>query len=344
MGNHKYAELVDRLRQEILDGKYTGGQKLPSENQLAQETGYSRQTIRHAISILENEGIIVRRQGSGTYVEQRAPRREPSRNIAVVTTYIDEYIFPVILQGIDAVLSEHGYTPLLMATKNRVDNERRVLMELMSKPIDGLIVEGTKTALPNPNIDLYHHFASQGIPTVFINGYYPNLRQPIYVVADDWAGGEMACRLLLEKGHQKIAGIFKSDDMQGHRRYAGFAEALRSAGRVVEDDRVLWYTTENQREILDACALSTLQGCTAVVCYNDEVALYLIQLLTRAGIADTVKVVSFDHSRFARISAVPFLSLSSSQDRLGRLAAEKMLRILQGYREEPTVLPWDVAP
>ena len=45
MGEHKYAELVLRLREEILSGKYVSGQKLPSENQLSEETGYSRQTL-----------------------------------------------------------------------------------------------------------------------------------------------------------------------------------------------------------------------------------------------------------------------------------------------------------
>lgn len=64
---------------------------------------------------------------------------------------------------------------------------------------------------------------------VFINGFYPDLKNPVYVVADDRAGGRMACELLLKKGHSKIAGIFKSDDIQGHRRYAGYAEAVYAA-------------------------------------------------------------------------------------------------------------------
>ena len=61
------------------------------------------------------------------------------------------------------------------ATNNRVDNERRIINELLQKPIDGLLVEGTKSALPNPNLDLYRKLRRHGIPVLFLNGYYRDL-------------------------------------------------------------------------------------------------------------------------------------------------------------------------
>ncbi len=342
MSEHKYAQLADRLRTEIQNGVYTGGQRLPSENELASATGYSRQTVRQAMALLENEGLTTRVQGSGTYVRSAAPRREATHNIAVITTYIGEYIFPAILHGIDDVLSKNGYTPLLSATHNRVDNERRILTELLQKPVDGLIVEGTKTALPNPNIDLYDRFAALGIPVVFINGFYPDLKKPVYVVADDRAGGRLATELLLRGGHRRIAGLFKSDDIQGHRRYAGYAETLREAGLAVEDDHVLWFTTENRDSLLATGTGAVLAGCTAVLCYNDEVALQVTRYLQETGASGQVEVVSFDNSTIAQLSSPPFFSLSNPKEQLGRLAAEKMLGILAGHPQQPTVLPWSV--
>ena len=342
MSEHKYAQLADRLRTEIQNGVYTGGQRLPSENELASATGYSRQTVRQAMALLENEGLTSRVQGSGTYVRSAAPRREATHNIAVITTYIGEYIFPAILHGIDDVLSKNGYTPLLSATHNRVDNERRILTELLQKSVDGLIVEGTKTALPNPNIDLYDRFAALGIPVVFINGFYPDLKKPVYVVADDRAGGRLATDLLLRGGHRRIAGFFKSDDIQGHRRYAGYAETLREAGLAVEDDHVLWFTTENRDSLLAAGTGAVLAGCTAAVCYNDEVALQVSRYLQDSGTTGQVELVSFDNSTIALLSSPPFFSLSNPKEQLGRLAAEKMLGILTGHPQQPTVLPWSI--
>ena len=341
MGEHKYAQLADSLRASIKDGTYGDGQKLPSENKLAAKTGYSRQTVRQAMSLLEAEGLTQRVQGSGTYVRSRKVQREQTHNIAVVTTYIGEYIFPAILMGIDGVLAKNGYTPLLSATRNRVDTERRVLTELLKKPIDGLILEGTKTALPNPNIDLYDEFERQGIPVVFINGFYPDVKNPVYVVANDHDGGRIACEALIKQGCKRVAGIFKSDDMQGHRRYAGYADALRAAKISVDDDKVMWYTTENRDSLLQSCALDVLKGCDAALCYNDEVALKVINLLSYSGLPE-IAVASFDNSTLAQISATPFLSLSSPKEAIGSIAAEKLLNIINGKQEQSTVLPWSV--
>lgn len=338
MAQHKYAELAATLREGIRTGTYCNGEKLPSENELAAQTGYSRQTVRQAVSLLENEGLVRRVQGSGTYVQKALVQRQATNNIAVVCTYIGEYIFPSILQGVESILSENGYASMISATRNRVDTERRVLTELLKKPIDGLIVEGTKTALPNPNIDLYEEFQRRGIPVVFINGFYPDLKSPVYVVADDRAGGRTACESLLNKGHRAIAGIFKSDDIQGHRRYAGYAAALQAADVAVTDDHVMWYTTENRDSVLQTMASQVLQNCTAVVCYNDEVALQILQLDIPKGI----DIVSFDNSTYARLSAVGFASLANPKEKLGQLAAQKLLNILKGKPEHPAVLPWQL--
>jgi len=337
MSESKYLVVARRLREAIQNHQYPSGCKLPSENELVRETGYSRQTIRQAMALLESEGLTERIRGSGTYVRSVYTRRPQTCNIAVVTTYISEYIFPAILQGISDTLSQNGYTPLLSATQNRVENERRVLLDLMEKPIDGLIVEGTKTAMPSPNIDLYDAFERKGIPVVFVNGFYPNLKHPVYVVMDDQAGGRMACQSLLNKGHKHIAGFFKSDDMQGHRRYAGYAEALVKAGLSVEDDHVLWYTTENRDLLLQSNALKTLSGCTAAVCYNDETAMQAIRLCGD----DTAEWISFDQSAYARVPNAPFLSLGNPAEEVGKLAAEKLLNMLQGCGETPAMLKWN---
>ncbi|MCM3666284.1 GntR family transcriptional regulator [Mesobacillus subterraneus] len=60
------------LRQQILDGKWDGGQKLPSESQLTSEFNASRITIRQAMQLLENEGLITRFQGKGTFVTNKS--------------------------------------------------------------------------------------------------------------------------------------------------------------------------------------------------------------------------------------------------------------------------------
>jgi GntR family transcriptional regulator len=61
----------DELRQRIDQGRLPAGARLPSEPDLATELGVSRATLREALRALEDEGLLRRRQGSGTYVADR---------------------------------------------------------------------------------------------------------------------------------------------------------------------------------------------------------------------------------------------------------------------------------
>ena len=68
----KYQSIADSLRQEIETGVYSSKQLLPTEHLLCQRFQISRQTVRRALSVLEDEGLITRRQGSGSHLRERA--------------------------------------------------------------------------------------------------------------------------------------------------------------------------------------------------------------------------------------------------------------------------------
>lgn len=337
----KYEELADTLRRRIIEGDLAPGSRLPAENDLAGQEGISRQTVRQALSLLEREGLISKRRGSSTTVADPAGRRLAGR-IAVVTTYIGEYIFPDILRGIERTLAEGGFAPTLLATHNRVESERTILSELLQGRIDGIIIEGTKTALPNPNIDLFQRLRSKGIPMVFINGYYPDFKPSVYVVADDRQGGNLATEYLLRKGHTRIAGVFKSDDIQGHRRYAGYAGALRRAGQAVADDRVLWYMTETCDTLIENSLIKAVENCTALLCYNDEVAVKALRRLQVNGIAvpGEIAVIGFDDSIFGSLASPRITSLSLSKEEIGCRAATSLTDLIAGRQTGPQILSW----
>ena len=61
----KYRFLVETIKEKIKNGAYAPGERMESENRLSEEFGYSRQTVRQALSVLEREGLIERRRGSG---------------------------------------------------------------------------------------------------------------------------------------------------------------------------------------------------------------------------------------------------------------------------------------
>jgi GntR family transcriptional regulator len=64
-------QVLNIIRRRIFNDYYAGDNRLPSENDLAAELGVSRATVRSALTILETEMLISRRQGDGTYINER---------------------------------------------------------------------------------------------------------------------------------------------------------------------------------------------------------------------------------------------------------------------------------
>ena len=344
----KYQSLADSIRKKIQEGVYPDGYVLDTENDLAKQYGMSRQTVRHALSILETEGILERKRGSGTFVKQKRLLRKKTMTVGVIVSYISEYIFPTIIRGIEAELALKGYAMKLSATSNCVDNERRILMDYQKQSIDGLIIEGTKTHLPNPNISIYRELAGIGIPYVFINGYYPEIQETAYVVTDDYHASKQAVQYLAKKGHRQIAGIFKSDDMQGVRRYQGYIEGLIEQELIVSEKSIIWFTTNNFDYIFNSSLgemlLTYLEGCTAVVCYNDYIAVLLFDIIQKAGkrVPDDIAIISFDNSVYSDINTVKITSMNHPKEELGRIASRQLIQMIDGKKSEQIILPMEL--
>ena len=295
----------------------------------------SRQTARQAISLLEEEGLVSRKRGSGTYINQLAnEKKAATRNIGLVTTYLDDYIFPTIISGVEKVLSKNNYNLTLRLTRNKIQNERIQLLSLLESNIDGLIVEGTKSALPNPNMEIYQQFYDRHIPVIFINSYYHAL-DCNYIITDDEEGGRIATRTLIENGHYKIGGIFKHDDLQGNLRYKGFLQEMYAQNLKVDENALLWYSTETLDYQFSTEQLSFLinkfANCSAIICYNDQIAMKLIQLFSKSSlnIPNHLSLVSFDNSALSEIATIPLSSLTHPGKELGKLAAESILTMIE---------------
>lgn len=347
----KYKQLALILKDEIQHLARQGENKLATEAVLSQRYGMSRQTVRHALQLLEDEGLIVRRQGSGSFI-RTSPTTGDTQQIAVITTFLDDYIFPSILHDVQTSFSEAGYSTLVFATENKVRREREILTKLLEQNISAVLIEGSKTALPTPNSDLYHQLQAKGVPVLFLHGIYSNLESFPCLLDDNFSGGYQLVRYLLTKGHTRIAGIFKIDDIQGPQRYHGVVNALRDNDLTIGDDGFCWYDTEDRTamvdderyDLLDDFIRQRLKDASAVVCYNDEIAYLLIKRLLDAGrsVPDDVAVVSFDNSFYSQISPVPITSLGHKTRRTGKTAAALLLDIMNGKTPPSFKLEWEL--
>lgn len=347
----KYKVLAQFLREDIMVHAKNLSYKLPSERELTARFGVSRQTVRRAMQDLEEEGLITSRRGSGYYAAHTGSSFHS--RIAVITTFSNEYIFPAILRDMENVLGTRGYTLQAYETLNRVSAEREILQRLINHPVGGILVEGSKTALPNPNMDLYQQLHKMGIPIVFFQGNYPAMSFLPSVTDDNYAGGYNLTKYLLDNGYRNIGGIFKNDDAQGPERYGGMMNALRDRGLPLPDHSISWYDSAQRSRLVDGKDMSLIASfvkehlplADAVICYNDEIAYHLIKYLTESGkkVPEDIAVASFDNSYYSRISPVPITSLWHKTRHMGTEAAGLMLSILQGKNPHSLLLPWELS-
>lgn len=338
----KYALLKKELATWIYAGRFQAGDRLPSEHELSRLFEISRQTVRQAIGELVQEGLLYRAQGKGTFFaglpDRNAQERRPDSipTVGVLTTYISDYIFPLIVRGAEAVLRSRGYRMLLFSTDNDKNKERECLETLVSQPLSGLIIEPTKSAEGNPNLPYYLSLEAQGIPYVMINERYAELDCPC-IRLDDTKGGYDVAAHLIAAGHTRIAGFFKTDDLQGVNRLKGFLRALRDHKLPAPPEAVVKYTTEDTARPLAEAArlLSQPERPTAFVCYNDQLAVRLLEVVRQSGlkIPDDLAITGFDDSFLATATEVKLTSVKHPKIEMGRQAAEWLLeRIEHGDR------------
>lgn len=331
----KYSRIMEDIRSGILSGKIKPGDRITSENQLCADYQVSRHTVRKAIAELSNKGYLVSIHGKGTFCKQIVPNEKASHNIGVITTYISDYIFPDVIRGIDDVLSAQGYSIILKSTGNSQSMEAKCLEDILSKNIDGLIIEPSKSDIFNRNICLYDKLSEYQIPYVFIHGVYRQLSDQPSVLLADQQGSYLATKYLIDHGRKNLIGIFKIDDYQGKERYKGYIQALQEAGIPFDPDRIITYHTEDRKlkpALVTREYLERGLVIDGIICYNDQVAYSVSRelLALQVRIPEDIAIIGYDNSFLAENNLIPLSSVQHPKEELGKAAAHLLLDLLQG--------------
>lgn len=324
----KYREISEWILKKIQNGSYKYNTKIPSEQTLCRKFGMSRQTVRRAIKELTEEGYLRTEKGRGTFVVRQ--RNRQSHTIGVLMSYMHEYLFVDILRGVEEVLDANGFSMEVGITNNHLDKERTFLQRMVENDIAGLIIEGTRSALPNPNVRYLQQLQDKGIPIVFIHNRYLNFPCLTFVMDDEALSYKMT-EMLIKAGHKQIAGIFKGDDLQGVRRYKGYVDALCEYGIPIDESRIGWfyenYYANQKLDMIVKEILELFNSYTAVICYNDFIAKSVCDLLSIAGVSvpDDISIVSFDNLIIADQIAGGLTSAAHPRKLLGIEAATNLV-------------------
>jgi GntR family transcriptional regulator len=133
------------LKQRILNAEFEDG-RIPSETDLANELGVSRTTIRDALSRLELEGVIYRKQGAGTFVNEAGLQ---------LKSRLEE------IWGYEAMLEAHGYTPTTRITKAE------------QQPADQKIAQDLNLPSDTPVLIIQKLFLADDQPVIFTINHLP---------------------------------------------------------------------------------------------------------------------------------------------------------------------------
>lgn len=329
----KYIRLANRLKEQIDQSKRTKSYKLPTESELCKAYDVSRQTVRMALRLLAEDGYIRKRQGSGSYAIPPSARMQ-NKEYAILLTSDSEYVYPSVLTSLQTAIRQSGNHSSLFLTQADTTKERYILEALLHTSIQGILVEGIQTNLPNPNISLYEQLLAQHKQIIFLQHPYAELPQSSYLKMDDFYGGYLAGKHLLAKQHSQVAALLQVDSLTGTERYAGINAALKDSHILINPAHICWYTTyqyeklqkEQDTRFLKEFVQKQLIPCSCIICQNDEIAYWLVKELLAGGyhIPVDVSIISFGNSYLSELSYPPITSLAPKSSDLIPLLQEAL--------------------
>jgi GntR family transcriptional regulator len=168
-------QVKSHLRQRIVNAEFNAG-RIPSETSLAHELKVSRNTIRDALSKLETEGIIFRKQGAGTFV---------NKAVLLIKTRLEDIV------PYEAMIKEHGYRPSVkLDSIDEKSADLQLSTHLPLKPGERVLVVKKLFLADDKPVILNLTY----IPTNLIKRPYTHndLRAPIYQFLPQYCQQELA--------------------------------------------------------------------------------------------------------------------------------------------------------
>jgi len=156
LAHPKYQEIADKLRAQINSGALAPGQRLPSEPDLAAEYDASRNTVRLAIALLINQGLVVSRQGLGTFV------LEPTKP------------FTALLSRVHALPSEQHASHALPVVSPAADESEMVRLQVETAWASPSVAEKLDISAGDPVVVRRSQYFIGEVPWQLINSYYPS--------------------------------------------------------------------------------------------------------------------------------------------------------------------------
>lgn len=373
---HLHEQVSDSLRDAVLQGRFPSA-KLPTETELANNFGVSLITIRKALETLADEKLIVRRQGSGTYIREKT-RRGRGRHSRKTRLFCylcgtgaetsPGSMFNRLMLYAMAAAEAKEYCPVVVRAR-----QGNLPMPLARRKVDGAILAGTffpdsirsssrSAGILETNEEYVRAVAACGFPVVTISNYASN-PSAHRVLPDYESGFALALRHLLERGHRKIglvAGPLYWPPFAD--RHESFLHAARKLNAEIDPRHVLLHGAhsymDRDRARHEIRALLELTDRPSALLVSAGGPLLALQAAEQAGlnvprdlsivaVSDVRRPEAGEPMSSSVDQAVPhgLAVLEMPVRRMAETAVERMLKLVDSHefnREETTLrLPLD---
>lgn len=333
-------QLHSILMKDIEEGKYAAGQRFPSERDLARDYRISRTSVRETVAQMIAQGVLVRTNGRGTFVADRAHANALRPNLSrQLGLWISERVFHFVQAGYNQILS--GVTEVCRSTDCRlkfhpVAEGARAELPKASGPdhLDGSIIVG------GLNRATVERLKQIGSPLILVD--LLNSSDDVAVSIDYAAGTRSAISYLYELGHREIGFI----GFPNSPKYLSYWHSLQAHGLSYQPQYVEFFDSADliPGMLAGYRAMQTLIAKparpTAVLITNDYAALGAIEALGIAGISvpDRMSIIGYDDLGHG---SIPLTTIRADLIEVGRIAARKLLEWIEtGIRpQQQTTVP-----
>ncbi|MHB8063947.1 MAG: substrate-binding domain-containing protein [Ruminiclostridium sp.] len=330
----RYIEIKSLIFDQIVH--MNPNDKIPSRTVLCNQYMVTRTTVDRAISELIGEGHLYSVDGSGTYVSDftgsKTTMKKNVINIGVLLPNIMHDTYPGILRGVEDVAESQEINVVICNTDN--DSEKQLSDEkrLLNSKVSGMII--IPAANENQNFDLYQILLQADIPFVFCNRAVAGIDKPL-ISSNDFYGGFVATKHLLECGYKKIAYLSTMRYSASIDRYHGYLAAHWETGVLVDEELV---SLSNQK-VSSADSgyaqmnklLNTRDDIDGVFCFNDQIACGAINAMAECGlhVSDDIGVIGYDNTSICETMSIKLTSISYRNYEIGSNAAQILCKMIQ---------------
>lgn len=333
--NARWGEIAQQIREQIQSGELKEGDRIPSEFEIADRYGVSRQTAHRAVAELKRIGLVLRQRRTGTVVA--SPPSTKNGLVALVMDHTNDFPQTDLVRGIRAELGD-DYKLLLCDVGEDPHQEVEQLRRL-SEQVDGILMYPLSY---DENTPMLRRLIGQGFPLVLLDRIPVGLEADA-VISDNYDATSAVMRMLTEDGHRRIA--FLSGD-NAHvstvrDRHAAYLAELESIGSNCQD-LARWYSKdlETRPERLVQAVFDSLftmlhreNPPTAVFCSQDCYAMAALEALHQLEADDRVVIATFnDWPPMMLRRADALYRVVQKANEIGRGGAELLLRRLRGER------------